>query len=117
MDEYISKQKAKDFMGCCLASAKAEYKDAKGGLKKARYGDYISAIQGMIDVVDLVQSADVQPVKHGRWIKRKGWFSSQVKCSLCGNFLDMDGVNAGRGDANYCPNCGADMRETNNDES
>ena len=23
----------------------------------------------------------------------------------------MGGVNAGRGDANFCPNCGADMKE------
>ena len=32
------------------------------------------------------------------------------KCSNCGNYLDFGGVNAGRGAANYCPNCGAKMR-------
>jgi len=31
------------------------------------------------------------------------------KCSNCGNYLDFGGVNAGRGSANYCPNCGAKM--------
>jgi len=31
------------------------------------------------------------------------------KCSNCGNYLDFRGVNAGRGAANYCPNCGAKM--------
>lgn len=31
-------------------------------------------------------------------------------CSRCRNTLDFDGLNAGRGDANYCPNCGAKMR-------
>jgi len=47
--------------------------------------------------------------KHGEWIKidKRG---KNVQCSKCGNTLDLRGVNAGRGDANYCPNCGADMR-------
>ena len=57
-DEYISKQKAKDLMGCCLASAKAQYKAEKNEFKKARYGDYISTIQAMIDVVGAVEVAD-----------------------------------------------------------
>ncbi len=60
MAEYISKQRAKDLMGCCLASAKAEYKVAKDEFTKARFGDYISTIQAMIDVVGAVEAADVQ---------------------------------------------------------
>ena len=62
MAEYISKERAKDLMGCCLASAKAEYKAAKDEFTKARFGDYISSIQSMIDVVGSVEAADVQPV-------------------------------------------------------
>ena len=48
-------------------------------------------------------------VMHGEWVKmdKRG---NNVRCSKCGNTLDLRGVNAGRGDANYCPNCGADMR-------
>jgi hypothetical protein len=50
----------------------------------------------------------------GEWIDistGKGIFKDRsVKCSKCGNTLDLDGVNCGRGDANFCPNCGADMR-------
>lgn len=49
--------------------------------------------------------------KKGKWKKLSGrWFHNDVQCSECGNTLDMNGVNAGRGDANFCPNCGADMR-------
>ena len=59
MDEYISKQRAKDSMGCCLAFVKAEYKAAKDEFTKARFGDYISAIQSMIDVVSSVEASDV----------------------------------------------------------
>ena len=51
--------------------------------------------------------------KTGKWISAKVgrlFPSNDFKCSVCGNFLDFDGVNAGRGDANYCPNCGAEMK-------
>lgn len=44
--------------------------------------------------------------KTGKWIHTNG---NTFKCSICGNFLNFHGVNAGRGDANYCPNCGAKM--------
>ena len=45
--------------------------------------------------------------KTGKWIRLR---KCCHKCSACGNFLDFRGVNAGRGDANFCPNCGAEMR-------
>lgn len=57
-------------------------------------------------------------VRHGHWIgasqtKYEKMFYPQrtFKCSVCGNYLDFDGVNAGRGSANFCPNCGAKMDE------
>lgn len=49
-----------------------------------------------------------QAEKRGRWIHDR---RTQWKCSNCGNFLDFDGLNCGRGFAFFCPNCGADMRE------
>ena len=52
---------------------------------------------------------DVPERKTGKWLRIGHWGRS-YKCNRCGNFLDFDGVNAGRGDANFCPNCGADMR-------
>ena len=51
--------------------------------------------------------------KVGHWINEKVWKlfpSNDYKCSECGNTLDFDGVNCGRGDANYCPNCGCLMK-------
>ena len=52
--------------------------------------------------------------KKGKWINEypnySFWARHTVKCSICGNILDLNGVNAGRGDANFCPECGADMR-------
>lgn len=49
---------------------------------------------------------DGEERKTGKWIRVD---SNTFKCSNCGNFLNFHGVNAGRGDANYCPNCGAKM--------
>lgn len=59
---------------------------------------------------------DAQPtmgktlVEHGHWIPEIRRINRRIyKCSICGNFLDMSGVNAGRSDARYCPCCGAKM--------
>ena len=56
-----------------------------------------------------VPAADVVPVRHGKW-KKIGVWGRVYRCSQCGNILDFDAVNAGRGDANFCPNCGAKMK-------
>lgn len=47
--------------------------------------------------------------KQGKW-KPIEWSGRFYKCNQCGNMLDFGGVNVGREDANFCPNCGADIR-------
>lgn len=44
--------------------------------------------------------------KCGKWIRID---KHTIQCPLCHRYLDLRGVNAGRGDANYCPKCGAKM--------
>lgn len=44
--------------------------------------------------------------KRGEWIRID---KHTIQCPLCHRYLDLRGVNAGRGDANYCLNCGAKM--------
>ena len=113
MAEYISKQKVTDRLGCCLANAKAEYKAAKDEFTKARFGDYISAIQAMIDVVECTKAADVQPVKRGRWVcNEELYYNGMAKCSCCEAEFYVEDLQALQGDAEcvkFCPNCGADM--------
>ena len=53
-------------------------------------------------------------MRHGYWIVRSGRIRKNidnrvVECSICNNYLSMSGVNGGRGNAYYCPNCGAKM--------
>lgn len=65
------------------------------------------------DMYNELPSVTPKP-KAGHWINAKVgklFPSNDFKCSECGNVLDFNGVNCGRGDANYCPNCGAKMQE------
>lgn len=57
-------------------------------------------------ITALTEGATPSERKTGKWVHTNG---NTFKCSICGNFLNFHGVNAGRGDANYCPNCGAKM--------
>ena len=67
----------------------------------------IDAITMTECVMEQEPSEDVQPVVPAHWIDQG---HKIFKCSNCGNYLDFRGANAGRGTANYCPNCGAKMR-------
>lgn len=107
MNEYISKQRAKDLMGCCLASAKANYKDETSVFKKEQFKHYAETIEAMIDVVGAVEAADVQPVKRGKWEKKRGY----LVCSNCGMTVDTIGYTYEEQEEvfRYCSCCGYRM--------
>ena len=80
-------------------------------------GDYREGLKILLEKIAAASSVTPQ-TKMGRWINAKVgkmFPSNDYKCSECGNILDFDGVNCGRGDANYCPNCGAKMEAIRND--
>ena len=57
-------------------------------------------------------TADVAPVRHGRWVeKEKYTFGIMYDCSLCENRI----LDTGH-PWHYCPNCGAIMDETVEDD-
>jgi len=72
---------------------------------------------GVVDAREIIEHIRKLPPatptrEHGEWLNAKVgklFPSNDFKCNRCGNILDFDGVNAGRGDANFCPNCGAKM--------
>lgn len=68
------------------------------------------------DLETTLEAADVQPVKHGRWIT---WDDSGfTKCSCCNSeyyISDLQVVGDSEGFVDFCPNCGARMRGTSND--
>ena len=81
MDEYIKKEAAiKALLNDCLGQVSYSREDAA-------------------DCIFWLDTADVAPVRHGRWLHRKNGVAS---CSECE-------VNTVEDETNYCPNCGAKM--------
>lgn len=60
------------------------------------------------------QLADIQPVRHGRWIYDEKTTNTLLKltCSKCGWWTLDQSVD---GSYNYCPECGAKMDEGEDD--
>lgn len=74
----------------------------------------IDAIESVIEIIKKeIPTADVQPVKHGRWITSEiTTDSGYTSCSCChseyyiGDLYNLEGDNDF---VMYCPNCGARM--------
>jgi len=101
---------------CIDADALEElFREVIGGIAKKpeMNGNLEHMVRASAMVIEMIQDAPtIEPQrKKGKWIyldKDKRFFHPHiVKCSVCNNTLDMYGVNAGRGDANFCPNCGS----------
>lgn len=52
--------------------------------------------------IESIPAADVRPVVRGKWIDHQEGRWIYAKCSECGTLHDVK--------SNFCPNCGADMR-------
>ena len=106
MDEYIYKDEA----FAIIENKQREICPMGRYSRSAVYGSDREAFdnwQEILDEIEAIPSADVAPVRHGRWIRRKSCHTQTGfidKCSVCQNIL----VHLGR-KTNYCPNCGAKM--------
>ena len=75
---------------------------------KNTYGEndeYVRCLTEAIEKIENVPAADVQPVRHGRWIKKRVpdekfrcEYHIELRCSCC----DEEGLYM----SPYCPNCG-----------
>lgn len=90
MSDYIERENAKHAVWGCTRDT---------GIDEAPF-EYAEGL------LENVPSADVAPVRHGRWVKVYGEHLSMghrpwaVCCSVCDKYGDY---------TNYCPNCGARM--------
>lgn len=90
----------------------AEYIEREAVLSKfLEYGIGCGAAK-VKGVINSIPSADVQPVRHGRWdsanTRPRTW---QFRCSECGNiaYYPTPKYFSHGCDYHYCPNCGAKM--------
>lgn len=95
----------------------AEYIDREALLRELRFGAYAKypsgaydAITSIVRDIEKLPAADVRTVVRGRWMydcertMGDGWTYRQYHCTECGR-QEIGGLQ------NFCPNCGADMRE------
>ena len=68
----------------------------------------------ILDLIDDLPTADVQPVRHGRWNEESPDCldgDSVYVCSVCGETWTLIEGTPLDNNMHYCPNCGAKMEE------
>ena len=95
--EYISRDLAlRQLNATCLATDCDNYNGVR--CVACAYAD-------AMDFIDAIPAADVQPIRHGRWIEETPKHS---RCSCC-DVTCLIAVYPISANANFCPNCGARM--------
>ena len=69
-----------------------------------------ASLVSLAAAISQTPSADVAPVRHGRWIPVPHTGDCCYTCSECGFERDAYLLDVG----NYCPNCGARMNKEDN---
>lgn len=97
MDDYISRQ-------AVIKAFENADKDVM-----ANYGEYYGcewgfSIEAVNQTINSITDADVRPVVRGIW-------GDDDCCTNCGEEADYNWERGIHYYSNFCPNCGADMRE------
>ena len=97
MADYISREAAIKAFENADADACEQYPDG--------FCDWGFGPKNVLETLQKIPAADVEPVRHGRWIIRRGqdWpeWAIRIVCSECGLVTGEK--------SKYCPNCGAKM--------
>jgi hypothetical protein len=117
MNEYISREAVfRVVHGIARGIATKDTEALKAKDTKTFYK--IKGAKEILNSVDTdlcyIPTADVQPIKHGLWEEITyygGWGDTHYRCSVCGeDWYLVDGTPQ-QNNMNFCPKCGADMRE------
>ena len=104
MAEYIEREATVKLL---RSLGSRDYRREKGTIQEAIK---------MVSFPEYTPPADVAPVRHGRWLTWEEQFpgSTPKKQSGLGVFCDKCHSHADNR-TDYCPNCGADMRGSNDE--
>ena len=86
----------------------AEYIDRNALIEHIRKDPLFDLVEqyGITGVIESFPASDVQPVVHGKNLKKE--YPTLFQCNVCG-CEDWDTSEVNYGEYNYCPNCGAKM--------
>lgn len=81
------------------------------GVKRGSNDDYTALVRinDILHCIDTMPTADVQPIKHGRWIyvgSVRSW--DEIKCSACNSAFSTEDRDLIL-NWDFCPHCGARM--------
>ncbi|MBP5720439.1 MAG: hypothetical protein J6W82_05185 [Bacteroidales bacterium] len=108
MSDYISREASLRYLNDIWLTATPDGRTAEEDKPIA-----VARCMGLNDAMDAIKSipaADVREVVRGKWLfdcerqMHDGWTYRQYHCTVCG-FQMVGGIH------NFCPNCGADMKE------
>ena len=72
------------------------------------YGMITSSVLNKVErAISEIPAADVQIVRRGKWVDME--LGELYKCSVCRRIINFEKVDF----YNFCPQCGADLREDN----
>ena len=104
--KYIDADALNEFLDSLLNYSEQEMQKALSEKTMVMERSRAVAVCAIKAHVEKMKTADVQEVRHGKWIwhfyDRRPQYSTK-ECSLCHNVEIIGGCNS------YCPNCGAKM--------
>ena len=98
MDEYIKREALLEALENADPDVHEDYGD---GTVDRGFGR-----ENIQDMITGIPAADVAPVVHGRWMKRR---NGGTLCSRCGSYTQYKGQVLDMSEAIACPWCGAKM--------
>ena len=109
-DELISREQAQKEIE--INASRYTIAKERGGMGQVEWSDQLIKVSDAVDIIRTLPS--VTPIRpKGHWIEQNDDYYDWYECSECGYGSEGEMQYNSEYDVrtNFCPNCGADMRE------